>query len=292
MEIEVAEHRFLARDGLSLVRYRWAPAAPTRSIAIVHGLAEHSERYAPLARWLAGRGSAVHAFDQRGHGASGGPRNHAPSFSLLLDDVEQFLGEVRSEERPIVLIGHSMGGLEVARLLEECGPDVAGAVLSGPALLGPPGSGTKAALARALSTIVPRLPIPNPVDPTGLSRDPEVVRAYRRDPRIHARITARLADELFRAMPPAIDEAERISVPVLVLHGEADPICPVEGSRRFFSRLRAPDCELRAFPGMLHEIFNEIGRETVYEEMHEWICSRAPQGAAQGARGTVQGSGA
>ena len=134
MTVRVAVDAFAAVGGLALRHRRWTSADGERAIAIVHGYAEHSERYDFAARWLADRGYHVHAFDQRGHGESEGPRNHTPSFDCLLDDIERFLARVRDDEgeRPLVVFGHSMGGLEVAALLARRHPAVAAGVLSGP----------------------------------------------------------------------------------------------------------------------------------------------------------------
>jgi alpha-beta hydrolase superfamily lysophospholipase len=282
MSVEVETDRFAASGGLGLRRRRWWGPRADRALAIVHGFAEHSARYDFVARWFAERGYRVHAFDQRGHGESEGPRNHTPHFETLLDDLERFLESVRLEERdaPLVLLGHSMGGLEVACLLARRRPDVAAAVLSGPGLA--LGDGISRAMIRAaslLSRVAPRLRLPSGLDARALSRDDAVVAAYRADPLIHTFMTARLAADLFRAAEGVQGEAARIEVPVLIVHGEADPLCDVEGSRRFHRSLATEGSGVRTYPGLLHEILNEPEREQVLADIHGWIEKRAPGGA-------------
>jgi alpha-beta hydrolase superfamily lysophospholipase len=244
-------------------------------------MAEHSERYDWVARWLVARGYSVHGFDQRGHGASEGPRNHAPSFETLLDDISDFVALVRREEPdlPLILLGHSMGGLEVAQLLALRHPSVAAAVLSGPAIqplasVGPIGL----ALGGLLSNLLPRLGLSSGIDPKGLCRDAAVVEAYVNDPLIETKITLRLASELFRASRRSRVSAHQVRVPVLIVHGEADPLCSVEGSRAFHAGLEPSGCELRTYPGLLHEVLNEPEREQILAEIHAWIEKRFQDG--------------
>ncbi len=272
---------FRADGGLRLVRRHWRAPDSERILLLVHGLAEHSERYDSVARWLAQRGFSVHALDQRGHGDSEGPRKHAPSFDTFLDDLERFLAIVRDEEpqAPLVLFGHSMGGLIVGALLAQRQPEVAAAVLSAPALLpsAPVGS-LGVALARLLSGLLPRLRVSTGIDPEALSRDPAVVEAYVSDPRIMGPISLRLGTELLRAASVVRASARAVRVPVLIVHGEADSLCQVEGSRDFHAQLQPEGCELRTYPGLRHEVLNEPEREQVLADIHGWLEKRVATG--------------
>ncbi len=283
MSVALDSDRFTAAGGgLALLRRRWSGPRTERVIALVHGFAEHSGRYDGVARRLVQRGFRVHAFDQRGHGESEGPRNHADRFELLLDDIERFLALVRGEEgaTPLVLLGHSMGGLEAIRLLAERRPQVAAAVASGPALaLGAGASRLRLALARALSAVAPRLPVPTGLPATGLSRDPEVVRAYLADPLISTAATARMAAELMRAVALGAGAAGRTRVPLLIIHGEADPLCDVRGSREF-ARAGGAGVELRTYPGLLHEVLFEPEGPGVLDDVIDWIERRVPAASA------------
>jgi alpha-beta hydrolase superfamily lysophospholipase len=272
---------FAAAGGLALRRRRWSRGEHRRALAIVHGFAEHSARYDHVARWFAERDFRVHAFDQRGHGESEGPRNHTPSFARLLDDVERFLALVRREERerPLVLLGHSMGGLEVVLLAAERRPPIAAAVAVGPALV-VGASAARLAAIRALSVLLPRLPVPTGLAASGLSRDPRVVAAYESDPLISTRGTARLLAELVSAAGRAREAAPEVEVPLLLVHGESDPLCDVEGSRRFHAALPPGRGELRTYPGLLHEVLNEPEWPRVLADVLAWIERHALANAA------------
>jgi len=267
---------FAAAGGLALRRRRWSGAEARRVLAIVHGFAEHSGRYDAVARWFAERGFRVHAFDQRGHGESEGPRNHTPSFAALLDDVERFLALVRREEgdRPVVLLGHSMGGLEVVSLLGERRPALAAAVAVGPALV-VGASPARLGAIRGLSALLPRLRVPTGLPATGLSRDPRVVAAYQSDPLISTAGSARLLAEMLGAAGRALELAPRVEVPLLLVHGESDPLCDVEGSRRFHAALAPGRGDLLVYPGLLHEVLNEPEWPGVVADILGWIERRA-----------------
>ncbi len=268
------ESHFRGARGHSLLRRAWLPGEPERILLVVHGYGEHSGRYEPLGTWFAERRCAVHAFDQQGHGRSEGPRCHVRRFGDFLDDVAVLQAQVSAEHpgTPLFLVGHSMGGLIVAACACERRPDVAGAVLSGPALAlsrGVPRGRILAA--RLLRWIVPRLSVPAGIDPQGLSRDPEVVRAYVDDPLVHDRMTLSLAAELFAAVGRTAARAGDVRIPVLLLHGGADTLCDPDGSRAFRAGLASEGCELRVYPELRHEIFNEPEREAVFEDLLRWL---------------------
>lgn len=270
-----AEGRPGARAPLLLCR-AWLPEEPWALLLVVHGYAEHSGRYEELAGWFAARGLAVYAYDQRGHGRSEGPRCHVDRFDEYLDDLDLVLERARSEhpELPVVLLGHSMGGLVVASFLADRRPSVAAAATSGAALaLGQGVSATRMAAARLLRRFLPRISLGSGLDPRGLSRDPEVVRRYLEDPLVHRSMTPSLGAELMAAVPRVAARALEIQVPLLLLHGSDDPLCPVEGSRAFHGGLQVPGCGFRAYPGLRHEIFNEPERERVFADLFDWLVA-------------------
>jgi alpha-beta hydrolase superfamily lysophospholipase len=272
-----SQARFTAPDGTRLLRRAWLPREPRRAVVLVHGLAEHSGRYDHVGAWLSTRDCAVHAYDHRGHGQSEGARGHLGSFSELLDDLEAFLRLVRAEHPalPLVLVGHSMGGLVTTALLAERKPDVACAAVSGPALEAPEHvSDSRRRMARWLRRIAPRLRMTAGLEPEHLSRDPEVVRGYVEDPLVFRRVTVSLASELLDAMTRTAGAAFQIQVPVLVQHGEADRLCPPRGSRSFHGQLRGPGHRLRVYPQLRHEIFNEPESEQVLEDLLAWLLER------------------
>jgi alpha-beta hydrolase superfamily lysophospholipase len=271
-----------------LFRRAWLPPEPWAAALVVHGYAEHSGRYEELGAWLAARGLAVHGYDHRGHGRSEGTRCHVDRFEELLDDADRVLARVREEHPglPLALIGHSMGGLVVAAYLADRRPAVAAAVTSGAALaVGPGVSRARMAAARLLRRLAPRMAFGSGLDPAGLSRDPDVVRRYVEDPLVYRTMTTSLAVELLASIPRVAGRAVEVQVPVLMLHGSEDPLCPIEGSRAFHGGVRVPGSAFRAYPGLRHEIFNEPEREQVFADLLEWLRPAIlPETAARAAR--------
>jgi alpha-beta hydrolase superfamily lysophospholipase len=260
-----------------LFRRAWLPEAPRRLLLVVHGFAEHSGRYEHLGRWFAARGFAVHAYDQQGHGRSEGDRGHVDRFDDMLDDLEQLLARVRREHPglPVFVVGHSMGGLEVAAWVSGRRPDIAGAVTSGAALeVAAVPSPTQRVLLRVMRRLRPKARLDRPIATEALSRDPEVGRAYREDPLVFQYMTLSLASAFFAAGRSALENAGRTQVPMLLLHGEDDPLTPALGSRAFFERLDPSRSELRIYPGLRHEIFNEPEQEQVFADLLAWIEKR------------------
>jgi alpha-beta hydrolase superfamily lysophospholipase len=273
-----SQSKFPAADGARLFRRSWLPREPRRVVAVVHGLAEHSGRYDHVGAWLAARDCAVHAFDHRGHGRSEGPRGHVATFSQLLDDLEAFLQILRREhppELPVVLLGHSMGGLLTAALLCERKPDVFAAVLSGAPLEVPEHFWRwRARAARLLRRLAPQLRISTGVSPDALSRDPEVGRAYARDELVFRRITVTMATELLDAVVRTAAGGFQVQVPLLLLHGEADPLCAARGSRSFHGQLLGAGHRLRIYPQLRHEVLNEPEQEQVLDDLLAWLLER------------------
>jgi alpha-beta hydrolase superfamily lysophospholipase len=291
-EIRRIEDSFEAARGKKLFRRAWLPAmAADCVIVVIHGFGEHCGRYEALGSWFARRGAAVHAYDQRGHGRTPGKRGHADSFELLLDDLEVFIAFARAQHpaAPLVLLGHSMGGLVVSALASGREPDIDLLVTSGAALtLSPDISRLKLWLAGAFRRLAPRLAMQAGLDLDGLSRDPEVRRRYEADPLVHGQMTAALAAGMLDAQQAASGAAARVAVPMLLLHGEADPLCPVSGSQTFHARLspeRTPGSALRIYPELLHEIFNEPEGEAIFEDVRRWLLERLGRAEERSATG-------
>jgi alpha-beta hydrolase superfamily lysophospholipase len=273
-KIRRTESHLRGSTGHLLFRRSWLPQTSARIIILVHGYGEHSGRYEQTASDLARAGFEVHTYDHQGHGRSGGTRCHVRRFDDLLDDLEGFIAAVRAERPPlpVVVVGHSMGGLMVAAYASQRNPNVAGVTTSGAALaISEDFSRVRTIAAHVLKWLAPRLSFASKLDPEGLSRDPEVVRAYLEDPLVQRRITASLASEMLSAMKRTAASAAGVTVPMLLQHGEGDPICPVEGSRRFFEQLNVTRRGLRTYPGLRHEIFNEPERSAVLEDLVGWI---------------------
>ena len=269
-----SEQHVEAPSGRRLYCRSWCPPSPQGApLLFVHGFGEHSGRYQAMASWFAEKGRSVHAYDQMGHGLSSGARGHVTQFDDYLDDVEFMLQRVASSvDDPLpILIGHSLGGLVVAALACERRPAISRLVLSGPALdLGADVSRVRLAAARLLRRLLPRFSMDAGLDHDALSRDPEVVRIYREDPQVHGRMSASLAVGMMERQKTTSVSSDQIQVPVQLLHGEADALCPVESSRAFFKGLApgiAARSEMRTYPGLRHEIFNEPECEEVFQDL-------------------------
>jgi alpha-beta hydrolase superfamily lysophospholipase len=275
--IRRVEQQLVVPGGLPLFRRAWLPREPRRTVLVIHGFAEHSGRYEGLGAWFAEQGHAVHSYDHRGHGQSGGERGHVERFSDFLDDAERMIEQVQREHPglPLVLVGHSMGGLILAALLRERRPDATAAVSSGAALaLADRMPRAQIAVARAIRRITPRLSLAAGLDLDGLSRDPEVVRRYVADPMVFRRLTVSLAVELYDAARRTAEGGADVQVPMLLMHGERDTLCPPEGSRRFHAAIPAGRSALRIYPELRHEIFNEPEAEQVFRDALAWLEGR------------------
>jgi len=274
-DIRRLEGRRRMRRGGEIFQRGWLGFDPQSLMLIVHGFGEHSGRYEEMATWFARKGFAVFALDLQGHGRTPGRRGHVADFEFFLDDVEEYLAALREDypALPAVLVGHSMGGLIAAALVSRREIAVDAVVLSGPALTLAPGvSRSRLALARALCRVLPRLSLEAGLELEGLSRDPEVVRRYREDPLVHGRVSAALGAGMMEMQTRMRGAASGVDRPVLLLHGEADPLCLVQGSQDFFDALPkgTGQSELKTYPGLKHEIFNEPEKKQIWAEILEW----------------------
>jgi alpha-beta hydrolase superfamily lysophospholipase len=264
-----------ARGTSRLYRQTWLPDGdPCGIILVAHGLGEHSGRYTDFARHCTDRGFAIYALDHYGHGKSEGLAGHVERFSVFLDGVRELLARVREEQTgvPVFLLGHSMGGLIASAFLRESQAAFRGCVLSGPAFMSdaaPPA--VVLWVNRVLSALAPTVPVKG-LDPAGVSRDPEVVRAYVSDPLVHhGKMSARLIAEMMAAMRATLASAGEIQLPLLIMHGEADVLTSPAGSREFYAHAASADKTLKLYPGLYHEIFNEPEKETVLADMTDWL---------------------
>lgn len=253
----------VSRRGVGQYRRTWTADTPRANVLLLHGIAEHSGRYEHVGATLAAEGFSVRAYDHHGHGRSGGKRGHVDSFDVFLEDVEDNLAELRAEGLPVILMGHSMGGL-IAFTYAVSGrplPDVL--LLSGPALGAVVPTWQRAA-APVLGRIAPKLFIPSEFDGDLLTTDPDVGAAYHADPLRVAGATARLGFSLFAAMKTANERLNRLSIPTAVVHGADDPIVPIEFSVPIGEHPKGTRAEL---PGLKHEVLNEPSWEETLESL-------------------------
>lgn len=272
---------FTASDGDNVAVQDWPLSeeqAPRAMVLLVHGLGEHAGRYDALAQRLNAWGFAVRGYDQFGHGESGGARGALPTPLRLVDDLAEIVESTRlrtADGVPLVVLGHSMGGLVAACFAASHPGCLDGLVLSSPALamrLSP----LQQLLLRVLPRLAPDLRAANGLDPERLSHDAAVVRAYRTDPLVHDRISARLARFLADGGARVLAGAPQWVVPTLLLYAGDDRLVDPAGSRAFAAA--APDqvVSSRCFDGLYHEIFNEAQAQPVFDTLQRWLDQRFP----------------
>jgi acylglycerol lipase len=270
------EFEWQTEDRLRLYAQGWQPATePKGVVCLVHGLGEHSGRYAHLAAFLSQAGYALLAFDLRGHGKSQGPRGHTPSCEALLDDIAHFLEEAvkRYPDRPRFLYGHSLGGTLVIEYALRRRPQLGGVIATGAVFrttFEPPA--WKITLAKILYSLRPTLSLSNELDRQALSRDPEVVRAYNEDPLVHDRLSARLGMDMLQSGLWCLEHAAEFPLPLLLMHGSTDRITSPQASREFAAQA-SHHCTLKIWDGFYHEIHNEPEQGQVFEYLLEWLNS-------------------
>jgi alpha-beta hydrolase superfamily lysophospholipase len=268
------------RDDLELRTLRWrTPGTPRAHVLLIHGIAEHAGRHAHVAARFAGSGFETYAFDLRGFGGSAGRRAFVDRWSEYHDDVEDQLAALRATARelPVVLYGHSMGGLiALGYVLADPprpAPDLL--VLSAPAIAAIVAR-WKRDLADVLGRVLPRLEIPNDLPAGALSRDPQIEVAYRSDPLNVHRTTARLGMELFHEqarVQAALGRIGALPTPTYVLHGSDDPLVPLSSSA---SLERRENVTRRVYPRLRHEMHNEPEAPAVIDDTTGWIEKSLP----------------
>jgi alpha-beta hydrolase superfamily lysophospholipase len=265
---------FKGVGSLDLYFHSWPAEGRSRAVlAIVHGFGEHCVRYPNVVNRLTPLGYEVYGFDLRGHGRSPGPRGHIDSWDEYRGDVKAFLQMVSSREPalPVFLLGHSMGALIVLDYLLHDPAGLRGAIVSG-APLEPVGVAKPflVLLARVLSRVWPGFSFPLGLDPKGISRDPEVVKAYEADPLVHGKTTVRWGTEILKTIEWVKTHPAGVNIPILLIHGGSDPLNSPNGTRSFFEKVTFPDKEMKIYPESYHEAHNDLDYLQVMQDMALW----------------------
>ena len=273
------EGHVASTDGLHLSYRSWLPAKERAVVLIVHGLGEHSGRYEHVARHLVGLGYACYALDYRGHGRSAGLRAHVHRFDEYLGDVAAMRAHLHAAHprSPLVLLGHSQGGLIVLLSTLTAPAGLAAVVASSPFLGIHPASRPSAALAvaaRFLSRTLPKLRLDSGLNTKFLSRDPEVVAAYEADPLVTSKVSARWFTELNAAHARVLALAPTLTVPALVMQSGAGRLVDPAASRRWAGAAPKGLVEYVEWEGFYHEMLNEPEKAQVLAHVETWLAAR------------------
>ncbi len=267
------------RDNFEFFVQTWKPKTIQKVLVIQHGFGEHSGRYQNLIAALENENTAVYALDARGHGKTPGKRGHVDDFNSYAEDLAILVAKARAENPsvPMILLGHSMGGLiaTLAVLRSEVAKELKGLIVSSGAFK--PALDAMQAIKKGIGTmlakIAPALTLPAGLDVKLISRDENVVQAYSNDPLVHGKISMKMGVDLFATGEMLLEQASKITLPILVIHGDADGIAQPEGSKAFFQGLSSQDKTIKLYPGFYHETMNEplSDRRLVLSDIVGWI---------------------
>lgn len=273
-----SERTFDGVGGVRIVYDVWTPDVPARGVVILsHGLGEHARRYDHVAQRFGEAGLVTYALDHRGHGRSGGKRVLVKDISEYTGDFDTLVG-IATKEHPRskrIVLGHSMGGGIVFAYGVERPDNYDLMVLSGPAVAAQVGvSPLLVVAAKVLGVIAPGIPVED-LEVSAISRDPAVVQAYQADPLVHhGKVPAGIARALLQVGETMPQRAPALTAPLLVVHGSEDRLVAVDGSRRLVECVGSADVELKVYPGLYHEVFNEPEHDQVLNDVTSWIAAR------------------
>jgi len=266
---------FEGTKGLQLFWQAWLPDGPPKAVVvIIHGAGEHIGRYANMVNALIPAGYLVAGYDQRGHGRSEGQRGHILSWDEFRQDLRSFLRTARqlAPGLPVFLYGHSQGSLILLDYILREPDGLAGAISSGTALepldAAPP---PLVLVAKAMSGLVPTFTMKVSLPGATLSRDPQVARAYDQDPMVFWKRSARWGTECLKTIEFIKAHAGEIKLPILFLHGEADPLVSVAGACHCCDQVSCTDKTICVYSEGLHEPHNDLQQAQVMADVAGWL---------------------
>jgi len=274
--MESKEGNFKTFDGIRLYWKAWLPQGNPRALVhIIHGYAEHIERYKNVVDELVPDGYSVFGNDHRGHGRSEGKKGHVKSFSDFVEDERTFYKQIIKDhlsDIPYFVLGHSMGSIIGLNYAEKYQHYIKGLILSGT------GSEPGKAIGKAIvllskigSRLFPSIHVKSVLPPDFISRDPDVVKAYVDDPLTYDVITPRLAEQMYTYLDLSYNESDRVQIPVLIQCGSADT--SFSGQEKLYNRIRSEDKTIKIYEGLKHEVYNELkeDRKKVLNHLHSWL---------------------
>jgi len=258
----------------------WLPEGDPKAVLfIVHGLAEHSGRYMHIVNYFVPLGYAVYGHDYFGHGKSEGKRVFVEQFEDITKPLKTYFDMVRSLQpnKPIFLLGHSLGGLISSRHLLDHQADFAGAILSGPCIkvVDHP-SPLLLFILNLVSAIVPKLGVKQ-LESDVMSTDPKEVEGYVSDPLVHpGKVTAGMLAAMFTAIKYVTDHARQITLPLLMVQGGADATVDPAGAQLLHNTVGSSDKAIKVYKDYYHEVFNEpkARRDKVFQDIQDWLETR------------------
>ena len=275
IKMENFQSTWKSSDGLDIFAQGWIPdsLSPRAVICLVHGLGEHTLRYSNVAEVLTKEGFVLFGADLRGHGNSEGPRGHFPSIEIVLQDIDLLLEHARKRYPglPVILYGHSLGGILVLYYGLKHKPDVKCIISTS--------SGLHTALeeqpfkimaAKVLGSLMPFKTIPSGLDVNAISHDTEVVTLYKKDPLVHDKISLGFGKIMLKVTRWTLEHAGEFSLPLLLLHGKADTIAYPSSSIEFAASLNGK-CKLVTWDDAYHELHNELIKDEVFKTLIVWI---------------------
>jgi len=269
------EEKTITLNGKNTRMVRWPTSKKKAKLVIVHGLGEHIGRYDVISKDFNDAGIEMVGFDQRGHGKNSTKRGHVDSFDLFLKDLKTFV-EMEKDEGPLFMLGHSLGGLIAARYAQEYQNTIDGLILSSGAFVSDNVPSILKLVVKIASVLSPSFAFSNGIDPGTLSRNEKTASEYTKDPLVHSKISARLANELFKNVQITFEKASSLSLPVLFLAGESDKVVPPRGTKKLFLDVASKDKKLKMFKGAYHEIFCDPQYEDEFRKtIVDWIIKHA-----------------
>lgn len=272
------EMQWKAHDGLELFAQAWEPqvVAPRAVVCLVHGLGEHSSRYAHVAEALGREGYILFAFDHRGHGRSGGARGHISSIEDFMKDTDLLMEQAQKiyPGLPLLLYGHSLGGILVLHYSLQRKPNLKGVIATSPGLhTALEKQPMKIFMAKMLGSLMPTTVIPSGLESRFISRDEAVVQAYNNDPLVHDKVSLGFGKIMLGVIKWTLENAGNFPLPLLLMHGKADKVAFPSSSTEFAAA--AKDRSTLVFwDGAYHELHNEPEKTEVFKTMMMWMDAR------------------
>ena len=272
------ETNWKSHDGTDIFAQGWEPDERTLKavVCLVHGLGEHTSRYAHVAEAFCTEGYVLFGADLRGHGRSGGKRGHIPSIDAVMTDIDLLFEQAQSRYPglPLILYGHSLGGILVLHYALKRKPTIKGVIATS--------SGLRTALenqpakimaAKILGAIIPNVSLPSGLDVNAISRDKNVIEKYKNDPLVHNKMSLGFGKIMLATIQWTMKHSAEFSLPLLLLHGKADAIAFPSGSIDFAAPLDGK-CKLVLFDGAYHELHNEPEKAEVFKTMTDWMDNK------------------